>query len=356
MKKTLELVGVASLILSFSGSLASCSGPRPAATPAPEGLAFWQPHLLYLKRSPYPCLHVEVDAVEGCEPNEDRLERLHAFLAAHCDKPAGITIVRDEVIPKRDASGWPSQVLARRHVSGPPGGRPAAFLYVLFYDGGLCDKPNPSGAPTVREGRRKPHVSLIPYPAAIMINTRYAAAWDRYIGSALLRHEAGHLLGLSRHHHSSGYHCRNAGCLMQPDIAVDLSRLLTGRDPVTQHELCADCAAELRLAARRAPDRNLRFVGPVLVRSESGYHVLSLPGYVKVVLGSLSEKDCRDYAARVRADSRTREENEPGMRSWLDAKLPLSPAHRRALECAEKDPMEVVRHAAIAWRTRIDSR
>ncbi len=345
MNKTQELARHAFLI--FTWSLASCSGPRPPAVAEPADTEFWQPHLLYLKRSPYPRLHVEVDAVAGCQPSQERLENLRAFLAAHCDKPAGITLVRDEVISQKDATGWPSQVLARRHISGPPDGQAAAFLYVLFYDGSLCDKASlfgGGGAP--REKNRKPHVNLIPYPAAIMINTRYGAAFEKHTGDLLLRHEAGHLFGLSRHQHSAGFHCENPDCLMRATTTINLTRLLTGRDPVTQHELCADCLAELRSNGRRAAAGNLRFVGPVLVRSESGYHVLSLPGHVKLVLGDLSDQDCRDYAARVRESSFSREENEPGIRCWMDGKLPLSAANQRALERAGKDPVGAVRQAA----------
>ena len=40
----------------------------------------------------------------------------------------------------------------------------------------------------------------------------------------------------------------------------------------------------------------------MLVRSENGYHVLSLPFRVKVIVGDLTDQDCRDFAAAVRAE------------------------------------------------------
>jgi len=81
---------------------------------------FWQPHLLYLLDSPYPRLYVEVDAVEGCAPEDATLNKLRDFLATHCRKPEGIEIARSDVIPIKDARGVPSKALARKFMNGPP--------------------------------------------------------------------------------------------------------------------------------------------------------------------------------------------------------------------------------------------
>ena len=96
---------------------------------------FWQPHLLYLLDSPYPRLYVEVDAVEGCAPEDATLNKLRDFLATHCRKPEGIEIARSDVIPIKDARGVPSKALAHKFLNGPPentGDSSPAFLYVLF--------------------------------------------------------------------------------------------------------------------------------------------------------------------------------------------------------------------------------
>jgi hypothetical protein len=60
--------------------------------------------------------------------------------------------------------------------------------------------------------------------------------------------------------------------------------------------------AELEHRSAEPPVPNLRFVGPVLVRSETNYHVLTLPDRVKVGIGNLAEQDCLDFAAAIRAE------------------------------------------------------
>ena len=47
---------------------------------------------------------------------------------------------------------------------------------------------------------------------------------------------------------------------------------------------------------------NLRFVGSVLVRSEIGYHVLSLPGRLLLLVGDFSHERCANFADRVHAE------------------------------------------------------
>ena len=46
----------------------------------------------------------------------------------------------------------------------------------------------------------------------------------------------------------------------------------------------------------------LRYIGPVLVRSEEDYHVLSLPDRLGLIVGSLTGQDCQDFAAAIRAE------------------------------------------------------
>jgi hypothetical protein len=58
----------------------------------------WQPQRLYLNRSPYPSLYVEVAAVAGTESSDAVIEQLRQFLTRYCDKPGGIRIVRDNLM------------------------------------------------------------------------------------------------------------------------------------------------------------------------------------------------------------------------------------------------------------------
>src|ERR1051326_7904318 len=80
--------------------LASCSTPAARRSQADADVAripeSWEPHLLYLLPSPHSRLYVEVDAVEGCVPNEAELRKLQNFLSVYCNKPGGIEIRSEE--------------------------------------------------------------------------------------------------------------------------------------------------------------------------------------------------------------------------------------------------------------------
>ena len=296
--------------------LAGCASPKPAHAPAATNdvqlPGYWQPHLLYLLDSPHRRLYVEADAVEGCVPSDATLKKLHDFLAARCDKPGRIEIARGKVIPRSAARGVAPEALARKYVTGPPDSAatpPPAFLCVLFYDGVLCDEPAASAgrfsamAPHVRlPPPRNPCTTYLPYPL-IYMNMRYG---PKFTQDVLLRHEAGHILGLvNRTNNASGHHCLDPNCLMYQSIELRIGRLLLGRNPIDprQRQLCQKCLAELAEDAKQPPLTNLSFVGPVLVQTEPGYHVLSLPSRAKVIVGEFSEQDCRDFAAAVRAET-----------------------------------------------------
>jgi len=344
----------------LSVCLASCSTSKSArsqSNPDPVKLtSFWQPQLLYILSWPYPRLYVEVDAVEGCQPSDATLNKLRDFLTTYCHKPDGIEIVRGDVIPAATARGIPLRALARKFINGPPDSNnpaPAAYLYVLYYDPALCDKPATAGAhqtsvsttPHLQPAPRKPHVDSLPYPPVMYINPRYGR---RVVQNDLLIHEAGHELGLAgRSTYAADYHCLDQNCLMNSTIVYHLGRYLLGMDPIKQHQLCARCVAQLTESAKQSPPSNLRFVGPVLVRSEIGYHVLSLPNRLKLVVGDLADQDCRDFAATVRG--------EPLPPDNDDLRVDLLSRDEGAREAAgitdffnraKADPLESVRMAA----------
>ncbi|HZM02613.1 MAG TPA: hypothetical protein VFC44_06285 [Candidatus Saccharimonadales bacterium] len=260
--------------------------------------ASWTPHLLYLLPSPHPRLYVEVDAVEGSAPGETELHKLRGFLSAYCNKPDGIEIVRGPVIPIEAARGMTEKALARKYMRGPDTNTasPSAFMYVLFYNDALCKDSAAGQAPARRREITHPYTEILFYPA-IYINTRYQSGWGR---NEDILHEAGHILGLVRRPAGVYHHCPNPACLMNVDLR--LRRWLVGQ----QRRLCPDCVAELKQQATQPPPVNLRYVGPVLVRSETGYHVLSLPGRVRLLAGDQTggtiEKSCQAFAARVRAE------------------------------------------------------
>jgi tetratricopeptide (TPR) repeat protein len=340
--------------------LTGCSTSKPARSqsePDPlELTSFWRPHLLYILSSPYKRLYVEVDAVEGCVPSDAVLNKLHDFLVIHCDKPDGINIVRGDVIPSATARGMPLRALARKFINGPPDlatSAPPAYLYVLFYDPALCDKPAATNASqltastaSAREPTpQRPHVDFLPYPPVMYINPRYGPA---RVQADLLIHEAGHELGLAgRTNDASDYHCLDENCLMNWTLRYHIGRRLLGKDPIKQHHLCERCLAQLAESAKQPPPANIRFVGPVLVRSETGYHVLSLPDRVKIIAGNLTEQDPKDFAAAVHAENAPSENGDVRI-DWLvkDEVLHQPATLVDSFNRAKADPLEPVRTAA----------
>jgi hypothetical protein len=185
----------------------------------------------------------------------------------------------------------------------------------------------------------------------IYMNTPY---WPKSVQEDLLLHEAGHGLGLAfRPDYASGGHCLDRTCLMNRTIRVQISRLLLGRDPITQHQLCRRCVTQLAESSKPSPPSNLRFVGPVLVRSEAGYHVLSLPDRVKVIVGDLAQQDCRDFAAAVRAETLSGSADAWQAVGTLKAEALREPAKlRELLDRANADPYETVRKVVSRWRVQ----
>ncbi|HEY5913456.1 MAG TPA: hypothetical protein VJA21_22950 [Verrucomicrobiae bacterium] len=306
--------GMVILAVSCCVMLTSCSTSKASRAKADAELlrltGFWQPCQIYLQASPHQRLYVEVDAVEGCSPSDETLDKLRNFLATHCQKPGGIEIVRSDVIPRKRALGMLPSALARKHVNGPPetiaGGAPA-FLYVLYYDDILSDRPVvvETGHPGARAAKhlrltnRNPHVDMLPYPAMIYMNAHWS---PKSLHDEALLHEAGHVLGLAfRAGHASMGHCQSRPCLMTG--SVSLTRFFLGLDPGIKAPLCERCLAQLAESRAQPPPSNVRFVGPVLVRSETGYQVLSLPHRAKVIVGDLSDRDCGDFAAAVGAEA-----------------------------------------------------
>ncbi len=337
--------------------LAGCSTPKASRSQGDfdviQRVSFWQPHRLYLQASPCPRLYVEVDAMEGCSPSEAALKKLQGFLNTYCHKPGGIEIVRGDVIPAKAVRGLSAGAIAHKFLNGPPDSPtapPPAFLYVLYYDSTLRDNPvvakaGQHGADTLRRPHARaenPHVNPLPYPGMIYMNTHYGPKW---LQDELLLHEAGHVLGLAgRTNYASGYHCLDANCRMYRTLCVRLNRLLTGRDPITQRQLCQRCLAQLADNSTQAPPANLRFAGPVLVRSEAGYHVLSLPDRVKFLAGDLAEQDCRAFAAAVRAEKPAPGDDEMRVDGTAKEEVLRDPAKMREIfPRAEADPFEPVR-------------
>lgn len=275
---------------------------------APEKSAwpdFWEPHLLYLQRAPCDRLYVEIDAVEGTEPEDATVEALRAMLQRWCDKPGGVEVVRHDLLPRDEARDVSLPVLDLRLMDGPPEeAESAAYLHILFYDHRLLPKP-------VLGGEAYGHVLVLPYPATVYIDrgnlkTSWLGLANRF-EKWLLFHEVGHALGLVRspeHLHSDASHCRHASCIMygHSGVATFFSRAFSLQwSTPDEKEFCRECRDDLATMRDGPPDEKLRFVGPVLVRSEGQYHVLALPNDVTVYFGPLdtvSWSEVLGYARR----------------------------------------------------------
>jgi hypothetical protein len=341
--------------------LAGCSTPhiKSGEFESLQRMNSRQPYPLYLLASPHPRLYVEVDAVEGCVPSDADLGALRQFLAACCDKPDGVELVRSDVIPRKAARGIPPEALARKYLDGPPEGQGPgpAFLHVLCYDNPLSTAPAvwETGHPALRqraataERAPNPRVNLL-LPTMILMNMRYA---NRDEVAEMLRHEAGHVLGLGNRTASAAYgHCLDPACLMYSTFPGPVTRFFSCKGCLEPRKLCPQCLAQLAQASKSDAAPGLRFVGPVLVRQEPGYHVLALVGRTKVIIGELSEQDCRDFAAGTRAETPVKS----GGAGWRADCFAKSEATRDAVKLAETlhqaeaDPYPPVREVvARAW-------
>ena len=271
------------LLAAAAGCTLGTSGP---SGPMPT----WQtPEMLYLCPEPHRRLYVEIDTVQGAEPEEGAVASLRAFLEKHCDKPDGIQIARDAPIPLADVKGHHPEVVALLHMAGPPeqaGQAPPAYLYVLFYDSKALGQ---AGAVAT------PYVNLL-YPCAILYDAAIFRKIPRGLAAALLRHEAGHLLGLCKNtDHGDGAHCRNKSCLMSC-FTVSISRQLFGLPPRDRDKaLCQECLADMGAVKDAGGDGRMSLHGPILVREEQGYWVGVLP---RVVLLSFRPPPGRQWPWR----------------------------------------------------------
>jgi hypothetical protein len=304
---------IASVIAGACLVLAGCSTPVIAPdSNLPRN--FDRPERLYILDKPCRKMCVEIDAVKGCEPGDATLKKLHDFFTNHCAKPDGIDVFRGAVIPKDAARGLSPETIAARWVKGPPKTTKEdqpAFVQILFYDSDvLTGKPFPHTGhgdslllKSKRVPPRNPQTEAWPYPSVVFMNTRY---FYKKTQDDLLLHEAGHILGLaSRTNFAAAHHCSDHDCLMYKRLNVQfhISRFFLGPGAITftHPKLCERCLAELADTARQPAPENLRFVGPVLVRTEPGYRVLTLPARADVLVGQYSDSDCADLVNAVRA-------------------------------------------------------
>lgn len=311
---------------------------RPVASPDPDPL--------YVRSSPYNRLFVEVDTVQGTVVDPRWLAELKAFLVQFADKPAGVHLVQGRSIPLSQAKGLSPNEIAGLNIQGPPAGaRSTAFIYVLFYDSHKLGARKPDN----------PHVSYADYPCAIYFDTAYGRGAQRAFAVNALRHEAGHVLGLCKNRaHGDGAHCRNPKCLMYPTLTLSPKWYL---HPAPRKDLCPACRRDLAATRAAGPDPRFRFEGPVLVRHEKGYWVMSTPGLVSLVFDSRQAADWRGMLANYRQWVRQRPSDRPQgiCTAWqFQARTPKGIVRlKTALADARRDASPLVQTAARDAETQL---
>src|SRR5439155_10858965 len=146
-------------------------------------------------------------------------------------------------------------------------------------------------------------------------------------------------------------------CLMNAAISMSVVRRLLGLKPVKQNQFCQWCEAELADNWGKPPAANVRFVGPVMVRSEDGYQVLSLPDHVGLSVGNQVEEACRNFVSLVRSDPQHLENTDKW--KWISLvkdEMHNEPAKLRDIvNRAKTDPYERVRIVASKLEQALNS-
>lgn len=229
---------------------------------------YCQPELPFLLGQPYSRLYVEVDRTENVEIPEGVLDELEEFLGKYCNKPDGIEIVIDDVIPNSEYKERSAELVGNLFIDGPAVGNDdkTAYLYVFFYDSSkMGEQPY----------CRTPHVNHA-YPSAIFYDIDFARIIKDRFARSMMLHETGHVLGLCKNtEHGDGGHCANDGCIMSK-IMVSISKVILGL-PLEKLDLCTDCQNDLKMLQTENQAGKMSFNGPFLVRQEDGYWVASLP-------------------------------------------------------------------------------
>lgn len=309
---------------------------------------YWKPHLLLVSSNVHRRLEIEIDAVAGAEPTASNVRLLKTFLEAHCQKPDGITVRLDPVIPRVAAKGLTPQDLSGRYCDGPRD-VDSAYCYFLFYDSRLAGV-----------NRHEPFTTRSPFPGAVFIDDCYVRQWNWLPGAGMepglmILHEAGHLLGLaSNRSHGDGSHCTNLNCIMNRELTVRPARVILPGPVMPQRNFCPDCQEELEEANKAEPPANIRFRSGYAIRSEPLYQVVSSPGFTFIHAGK------PESISFELLDKRRREvfqEKRPGTESvFFQFEAPDETDFAELLPALAKDPIEFMRGLPKLIQESLDSR
>ena len=122
-------------------------------------------------------------------------------------------------------------------------------------------------------------------------------------------------------------------------VISDIRNRITGGKP--KPGFCDDCRAELRQSQSATNQTTMHFAGPVLVRTELLYQVLTLPGACNLYIGDSLDTQVATFLADWR-------ERDPDETWWTSGNLQAEQDRAlRAIAAAEQDPKEAVRKEAV---------
>lgn len=252
------------LLLLLLVVLASCGGDDGGTPPGRDGggTSMATPRIeRYLRADPDPRLVIELDYVEGALPREAAQADLVARLSTLLDKPGGVEIVLDDVIPSRGADhGWTFDELAALADETFDDDQPegTVSMHVMWLDG-HDDRDGPDGA-VLGLAWANTHVAM--YHDTIEGSCRggpvlgaEVCAQAQYL---VWLHEVGHTIGLvdnglpmvaDHKDEERGAHDDSDQCIMywafegRAGIDIIRDRLLGGALPDFDDRCLADIAA-----------------------------------------------------------------------------------------------------------------